>query len=437
MAPFALKRTRTWQEAHMKKRWTKGGGAIAAAVIGAAGGAGPASAQDFGWSPGVFIDFTIGQTWNVGLGVDFRGSVLFQSDSCFSQTSQSGVGVYAQAVWLIHGNTSRVSAGLHGGFQKRRDGVAWDFELGWMWQGAVSAQPGGHGLQVGLLGSQIPLDAAARFNLFNDGAGWVPEGHLAVGGRVPGPFASDGGFCVEGRPQRDGGGLCMGRVFVRGGHFKRRDVTSAVKRAAIGVEWVEAARAEAASIPAFMALARDLTRADAPQTLVTRALVAAGDEVRHARACAKIAQRYLGRPVAVEVPQLLVATQDSSPTALLSRLAVESWKDGCLGEGEAAARAGTRVPLAVDRLMKRSLATIAREEATHAGLAWDVLSWATKTGGTPVREAVAKAVAASGEAPTRTFDSQPAARGQLSAAAKAQIAEAVRSSATERWRTTS
>lgn len=229
----------------------------------------------------------------------------------------------------------------------------------------------------------------------------------------------------------------MGRVFVRGGHFKRRDVTSAVKRAAIGVEWVEAARAEAASIPAFMALARDLTRADAPQTLVTRALVAAGDEVRHARACAKIAQRYLGRPVAVEVPQLLVATQDSSPTALLSRLAVESWKDGCLGEGEAAARAGTRVPLAVDRLMKRSLATIAREEATHAGLAWDVLSWATKTGGTPVREAVAKAVAASGEAPTRTFDSQPAARGQLSAAAKAQIAEAVRSSATERWRTTS
>lgn len=421
----------------MKKRWSKGRRiAAAAAVVGVAGLAteGSASAEGFAASPGFFIDVSFGENWNVGVGFDLRAAFLFEPDRCVTMASQSGIGPYVQGMWLIRGSTLRISAGVHGGSQNNANGPAWDFDFGWLWQGRVDAQPGGHGLQLGFLRFDLPGEIGARFSLYNDGSAWIPEGHLILGARPSGPFGADAGFCSEGRPQREGDGLCLGRVFVRGGRFKRRASLQSAARTAVGLQWAEAARAEAASIPAFLGLARDLHAAGAPGGLIKRAVVAASDEVRHARACAKVAQRYLGRPFAVEVPGVQPPTADTSSVKSLTRLAVESWQDGCLGEGIAAARAKSRIPLATDPYMRRSLTTIAREEATHADLAWDVLAWATKTGGKPVKQAVARAVAESSEHPQTGPNMSISLKDKSQKPSRAQIVEAVRIAATDRWR---
>jgi len=168
--------------------------------------------------------------------------------------------------------------------------------------------------------------------------------------------------------------------------------------------------------------------------LILRALTAAQDEVRHAVSSAKIASRYLGQEVAVEIPPVRAGDADGDRTTLLTRLAVESWQDGCLNEGTEAAVADARAAKTRDNCVKRTLKNIAREEATHAALAWDVLRWATETGGDPIRDAVADAVAESGVARLPRAANNPKGAGQPSGAARAQIAEAVRAAATDRWR---
>jgi len=61
----------------------------------------------------------------------------------------------------------------------------------------------------------------------------------------------------------------------------------------------------------------------------------------------------------------------------LRRLAAESWHDGCLNEGRAAAELSLEVQRSDSALESRVLARVAHEEATHAALAFDVLCWAS------------------------------------------------------------
>lgn len=70
------------------------------------------------------------------------------------------------------------------------------------------------------------------------------------------------------------------------------------------------------------------------------------------------------------------------------RLAVESWVDGCLGEGAAAACAGAEARLASEGSIAATQQIIAGEEASHAELAWDVLDWTVAVGGQAVRAAL-------------------------------------------------
>jgi len=421
----------------MKRRWAKGGQVLtAAAFIGVVATTPAKAAQtDFIAMPGVFMNITFGERWNFGFGLDLHATFVFKTSED-DKFATSGVGLYAQATWLIASNTARYSAGLHGGYRPQDNPLERDFEVGWVWQGAVCDQPAGHGIQIGFSTFVLFGDVALRLTLIDGGDGWMPEGHLALGTRRQSRLGLPRWEGSEGRPQRDGQTALMGRVFVRGCRLKRRDLSKATTRAAIGVQWAEAARAEAASIPAFVALARDLQTAQAPADLVRRALVAVADEVRHAQVSAKIARRYLGRPLAVEVPNLHPATSDETSVHLLSRLAVESWRDGCLGEGIEAVRAAERGKITKSRYVRASLQTIAREEATHAELAWDVLIWATQKGGTTALDAVAEAVAESaaraGVAPVGGYR----VPGDLDGTAKARIAEAVRVEAVGRWRRT-
>ncbi len=374
-----------------RRRWTLS--AAAAAALAAAPGA---NADDFAVSPGAFLQLTFGADWNLGIGFDIRGAWLAESASCFDDSRQSGVGIYAQGVFLFRDGGLFLGAGLHGGVQPRRSGPAWDVELGWMWRSRTALAAGGHGLQLGLLGSNVPLDAALRVSIYHDGDGWVPEGHLAGGGRIPGVFGADGSFCVEGRPQRAAADLSAaaitGRVLVRPSVTRRpRRFARTATRRALGLAWAEAARAEAASVPAFLGLARDLTAVGAPSGLVERALVAAADEVRHARACAAVAGRFLGAEVAAEVPAVAPAPTETRDERL-QRLSVEALRDGCVGEGAAAARARLGARRAGPSRIRRVLRAIATEESAHAALAADVIAFCRAAGGSPVDGALVEAL---------------------------------------------
>jgi hypothetical protein len=64
----------------------------------------------------------------------------------------------------------------------------------------------------------------------------------------------------------------------------------------------------------------------------------------------------------------------------VSELARESLIDGCLNEGVSAAVAMASSESARDPAVRDAWATIARDESSHAALAWDILAWCLEQG---------------------------------------------------------
>ena len=128
-----------------------------------------------------------------------------------------------------------------------------------------------------------------------------------------------------------------------------------------------AAHLEAASVPAFVLLARDLVAHGAPPALVRAALIAADDEVRHAAVMGALARARGATPPPVE----LVAT----PVRDLAALALDNAIEGCVREAFAAACAAHQARAATDPTLRAALAAIAVDEARHAGLAHALDGW--------------------------------------------------------------
>ena len=140
-------------------------------------------------------------------------------------------------------------------------------------------------------------------------------------------------------------------------------------------------------MPAFLHLAAELLAHDAPDALIERCLAAAEDEMVHARLAAALASRFLASRVCPTYPDV-AARPPLAGRAGFVRLATESWLDGCLGEGMAAARAARAARLDGDCDAQSAQRAIARDEARHAELGWSILKWATEVGGDDVRDAV-------------------------------------------------
>jgi hypothetical protein len=154
---------------------------------------------------------------------------------------------------------------------------------------------------------------------------------------------------------------------------------SAAARAALADAWTERARSEHASVPAFSRLSLTLMAMGAPAQLVEAAHRAAIEEIGHARLVFGMAEAYLGAPVAPGPLAELRAAP--AVTALsLAELAAESLIDGCLMEGVAAATAEAESACALDPVLRDALATIAREERSHAELGWAIVSWSCQQG---------------------------------------------------------
>jgi hypothetical protein len=196
-------------------------------------------------------------------------------------------------------------------------------------------------------------------------------------------FLSNVGMGAPGRPLRRYGVPVLPLVRRVGRGEKKLALDPRVSgltprtRRALARAWKEDARYEAASVPAFEHLARDLEVAGAPMHLRAWARRAEAEEIGHARVCFALASSYAGCALAEASPSFAPAWGRRAETrpALLARLAIDSLVDGCVGEGAAAQSAALGAERATDPIVRSALQRIAREEATHAELAWAIVGW--------------------------------------------------------------
>lgn len=162
------------------------------------------------------------------------------------------------------------------------------------------------------------------------------------------------------------------------------------ERQVLGELWLLTARMEHASIAAFSQLSLHLSALGAPARLLLATHRAALDEIRHAEQCFAIARAITG--VAHTAGPIMALDGGGGSPIDLTRLAIGSLVDGCLGEGIASDVAGRSSHIAEEPTIRATLAKIARDEAGHAELAWDVLDWCLARGGAVVQRAVADRV---------------------------------------------
>ena len=136
---------------------------------------------------------------------------------------------------------------------------------------------------------------------------------------------------------------------------------------AVGQWLARAAWLEAASVPAFIYLARELDQHGAPRALARAALAAARDEIHHARVMRGIAARYGATVPAVEVALPVERS--------LEALAIENAIEGCVRETWGAVVALWQAHRAHDPKLRDVYRAIAADEARHAALGWAIDQW--------------------------------------------------------------
>lgn len=135
--------------------------------------------------------------------------------------------------------------------------------------------------------------------------------------------------------------------------------------------WPSLAREEHDSIAAFADVMIDLVDAGAPPELILRANKAAADEVRHTQIALKVSE---GRASEKPLPRPGKLAQWARRRHL-ERMALESFLDGCLNEGVAAARMAERNAREADTEKRTLVDTVVKDELEHAELGWSVLEW--------------------------------------------------------------
>jgi hypothetical protein len=366
----------------------------------------PASAQSVGLSFGV----AVGDRTTASLGLDLRYAARLHRCS-----ELVGLGPFGQAALLFNGGgvAGRFSLGAHMGWAFGAAEV--ESELGWTYRTAYHAtptqpvSPAWHGLHAGLLAwFTVAEELSVRGAIPLRGPlGARPEMTVALGARFPPPLFGNQEYCGTGRPLQIDGRPWLPEVIRGTPRRPGAGPRDAPTRRALAEAWLADARAECASIPVFLGLARDLAAVGAPAVLIAGALDAAEDELSHTVMCASVAARLSGTPAVPELLDVPAAT-DRSRDEALARLAVESWRDGCVGEGRGAAQARAALAGAEDPLARAALARIAVDEQRHADLAWEILRFCLASGGPSVVEALA--IEAARQPPARMVGSRPGER---------------------------
>ncbi len=135
-----------------------------------------------------------------------------------------------------------------------------------------------------------------------------------------------------------------------------------------GTHLARSAWYEAASVHAFVGLARQLARHGAPTALRDAAKRAAVDEVHHAQLMGNLARARGATPPAVEI--------EKQGRRSLESIAIENVTEGVVGETWAALIAFWQAAHATDSTVRATYAKIAEDELRHAELSIEVQAWA-------------------------------------------------------------
>jgi hypothetical protein len=138
----------------------------------------------------------------------------------------------------------------------------------------------------------------------------------------------------------------------------------------LGLWLAQAAHTEALSVPAFARLARELKAHGAPRALVDDARRSAREERRHTRMMTALARRHGVRVARPSAPL-------PGHVRTLEAIATENAVEGCVRETVGALVARWQAGWARDARIRAAMTVIARDEARHAELAWQVDAWAT------------------------------------------------------------
>jgi len=161
----------------------------------------------------------------------------------------------------------------------------------------------------------------------------------------------------------------------------------------VGRWFADASVLEAASVPAFRRLVAELRAHGAPAPLLRAARRAIADEVRHHRLTAAIAREN----------GAAAAPRHIRPAAVrgLYAMAAENAREGCVRETFGAATAAFQARHAADPRLRAVMASIARDEARHALLAWEIDAWARA-----VQPSSARRLTAERDAAARTLEAE-------------------------------
>lgn len=135
-----------------------------------------------------------------------------------------------------------------------------------------------------------------------------------------------------------------------------------------GAWFANAARLEAASVHAFLRLREELALHGAGQALQDAALASAADEVRHAEVTTRLARRFGAEPPLPSVADV--------PLRSLREVLLDNAVEGCVRETYSALVAHHQALHAEDPEIREAMASIAEDETRHAGLSWDIDTWA-------------------------------------------------------------
>jgi hypothetical protein len=321
---------------------------------------------------GVFVGYQFGPRPGVEWGLEAYATYRFTGNGCSSEP-RTGIGPLVQ-LGVMGMHDPRLTLAVQGGGELIRMAAALSGELGLTYR--FGSAPG-FGIHLGVVPEVLIFNAPVRYEALRDEL-WVG------GGARIWPTYGQPATCAVGRPLRDP----LGRVMLVGA--EQPPPGAASRRVLAGHAYARDAQLECASIPAFLQLAAELASHDAPPALIERALDAACDEIRHASLCARLASQRLGRSVRPVLPELGTRAALNG-SAGLTRLAVESWLDGCVAEGLAAEHAACAARLAREPDAVELQSCIAIDERQHAELGWSVLAWAMARGGETVRDAVGSA----------------------------------------------
>jgi hypothetical protein len=143
-------------------------------------------------------------------------------------------------------------------------------------------------------------------------------------------------------------------------------------RARLAEEWTRDGLAEHASVASFAIFSLELMQLGAPAELVAWAHRAALEEIQHAELCFALASAYAGTAVG---PGGLELPTPRDVTRQLAALVEQVFVDGCIGETAGAVEARVAADSAVEPSVRCALERIARDEESHAELAWRALAW--------------------------------------------------------------